>query len=850
MAEIPNNISSTDLVKAMERIDAEGVPPNAHSSTYDVVYNGKPYPPKLVVAWANAFANGKELDRNSFNGGQGTECFKLLERQGFQVQPKKHASYWFVGASFDGGANDRTDEFCETGTWENGYTDKYLDDVNRIKVGDRIAIKSTYTKKKNLPFEANGNTASVMAIKATGVVTENEGDGRHLKVDWTKLPNKKEWFFYTQRETIWEVKPGDPLTDALIKFTFDDQPQDFNLFLNHKFWSDRFGDHSEAIDYLPELEKFLDQAKTGELATKGYRKQVYGLQVKVSFGQGYPARVPWISFLEKGQKTSQGIYPGYLYFKDVEVLFLTYGSSEENPPPVTWQNVDGPSCREYLSEHFSYEPPRYGQTKIFKAYDLKDGLDREQVNEDLFELVQLYKNVLSEESMTQEASSLGTSERNVLNPTPLNSVLYGPPGTGKTYNTINMALSIIDPDFLAANENNRASLKERFDQLMQDDRIHFVTFHQSFSYEDFVEGIKASTSDGGIRYDVASGVFKKACQACMMETGTSDIDSLLSQLIEEVAEKPKTLKTPTGKEFSVSYRGDNTTFTCTPHSSEEKRGLPASIEHVRQVALGAKPENVYCKSYVNGIAQYLTNFQDRIAPQRKFDSEPVVLIIDEINRGNISSIFGELITLIEPSKRAGAEESIVVTLPYSKEPFEVPGNLYIIGTMNTADRSLALMDTALRRRFDFIEMMPDINLLDGLYVHDIDIAKMLKVMNQRIEVFYDREHTLGHAFFMSLFEEKTEHAKFARLREIFSTKIIPLLEEYFFEDWQKIRLVLNDHNKKNEFQFVREQTDEYDLEKLFGTNAELPLDIEESSVFSRNDSALSFSESYVGIYES
>ncbi|MBO0613397.1 AAA family ATPase [Thiothrix fructosivorans] len=167
-----------------------------------------------------------------------------------------------------------------------------------------------------------------------------------------------------------------------------------------------------------------------------------------------------------------------------------------------------------------------------------------------------------------------------------------------------------------------------------------------------------------------------------------------------------------------------------------------------------------------------------------------VLIIDEINRGNIANIFGELITLIEPSKRAGAPEALSVTLPYSnaysKEEFSVPDNLYIIGTMNTADRSLALMDTALRRRFHFEEMMPKPELLRGIIVDGVNIELLLARMNKRITALYDRDHTLGHAFFMSL----TNESPLAKLREVFERQILPLLQEYFFEDWNKIRLVV------------------------------------------------------------
>ena len=200
----------------------------------------------------------------------------------------------------------------------------------------------------------------------------------------------------------------------------------------------------------------------------------------------------------------------------------------------------------------------------------------------------------------------------------------------------------------------------------------------------------------------------------------------------------------------------------------------------------------------------------------EYDSpKKFVLIIDEINRGNISKIFGELITLIEDTKRAGKgkKETLTVTLPYSNESFSVPKNLYIIGTMNTADRSLALMDTALRRRFEFIEMIPkpeEIKNSDGSKVvvthenKDIDIQTMLEIMNQRIEVLYDREHTLGHAFFMSLTNNKSTIHDLAK---IFKNKIIPLLQEYFFEDWEKIRIVLGDDQKTNkDHQFVQENS--------------------------------------------
>lgn len=224
-----------------------------------------------------------------------------------------------------------------------------------------------------------------------------------------------------------------------------------------------------------------------------------------------------------------------------------------------------------------------------------------------------------------------------------------------------------------------------------------------------------------------------------------------------------------------------------------------------------------------------------------------VLVIDEINRGNISKIFGELITLIEPSKRSGAEEALEVVLPQSGARFAVPDNLYIIGTMNTADRSLAMMDTALRRRFDFKEMMPDSSLLANKVINGIDLQELLETLNKRIEILYDREHTLGHAFFMGV-------ETFDDLVSVFQNKIIPLLEEYFFEDWEKIRLVLADNQKDDALQFVtrKEQTSD-ELTKLFGRNYQLGGYGEAIIKYTlAEESALVWNEpnAYIGIYQS
>jgi 5-methylcytosine-specific restriction protein B len=251
-------------------------------------------------------------------------------------------------------------------------------------------------------------------------------------------------------------------------------------------------------------------------------------------------------------------------------------------------------------------------------------------------------------------------------------------------------------------------------------------------------------------------------------------------------------------------------------------------------------------------------FKDLCRRARSEPDQRFAMVIDEINRGNISKIFGELITLIEPDKRDGAENALSVTLPYSGERFSVPGNVDIIGTMNTADRSLALLDTALRRRFEFVPVMPDSRddpgaPLAGLRVSAgeqvIDVPRMLDAINQRVEALYDRDHCIGHAYFTPLAKVPDGDERLVALQQVFSTRILPLLEEYFFEDWQKIRLVLADNQKPEAAQFVREGADhEDDLARLFGSDHGLD-SYAAKRRYAVQDAAFSNPDAYIGIYQ-
>jgi len=539
-------------------------------------------------------------------------------------------NYWLVGATWDG--VDKTDEFVQNGNWENGYNDEYLERVKSVKIGDKIAIKSSYTKTKNLPFDNQNKTISVMKIKVIGEVVNNLKDGKKLEVVWDSEFKPKEIFGFSYRNTMSKI----------------------------------------------DKEKWKEPIK-------------------------------WI-FEGKEQDD-----------------FFSFNTTEE-----------------------------------------KDN---------------------NEEKML----------KNPKQTKPLNQILYGPPGTGKTYNTINKAIEIIE-NRKVLDDENREELKAKFEEYKKAGQIEFVTFHQSYGYEEFVEGIKAKTTDKGIEYQIEDGIFKKLSKIALKNIEQSKENAVVKKDFTVVFKEKILDKLIDNDKLEIKMKKSSFYIkeVNETHISFDKSGGDSQhdliIKNLKTMYEAGKNEIILggLSQYYNPLLEYL--FEDNeIKNNEKQPLKNYILIIDEINRGNISKIFGELITLIEPSKRIGADEEIKVKLPYSGDDFGVPQNLYIIGTMNTADRSIALMDTALRRRFEFVEMLPNPNLLkdeDGndLIVDDINIKSMLEKINKRVEYLYDRDHTIGHAYFISLKENPT----LKELESIFKNKIIPLLSEYFYDDWEKILMVIGD----------------------------------------------------------
>lgn len=464
----------------------------------------------------------------------------------------------------------------------------------------------------------------------------------------------------------------------------------------------------------------------------------------------------------------------------------------------------------------------------------------------------------------------------------LNQILYGPPGTGKTYNTLNHALAILENDesYLDNESFDRDDLHDLIINYKEQNQVRYVTFHPSFTYEDFVEGIKPTLQDENseqeeISYEIKPGIFKQICESAIasMELAKKEEEEGLA-LPEEVFNRNRFFKISLGDSTNpddddifqyciendlaaIGYLYDIDCTSLTSKKEIEKKavekgyssdefGIKAlerfklkinegdvifvsdgnlklravgiarsvngkdyyydphseiSYNHFRHVEwiltdLKIPVHDVYYARFMQQTIYELKGHKVKkdyfnLKQNNSNNVKRYVLVIDEINRGNVPSIFGELITLIEEDKRAGGDEKSSVILPYSKEEtqFEVPSNLYIIGTMNTADRSVEALDVALRRRFEFKSFYPEPGKIQQPEDFEVELKALLTVINYRIEYLLDRDHTIGHSYFMKLHKKDDPEEE---LKLIFKNKIIPLLEEYFYGQLHNVGLILGD----------------------------------------------------------
>ncbi|HEE9600930.1 TPA: AAA family ATPase [Campylobacter coli] len=585
----------------------------------------------------------------------------------------------------------------------------------------------------------------------------------------------------------------------------------------------------------------------------------YGFCVKLSYGKGTISKIPWIIFIRTDTQEYKASYGIYVYC----------GIKRENGEIIVCIGESEDKTINYLAKN---KVDDYNTQFNKKTYDYKNlNNDIDLIIDKIIENMQWFaklplneiqdRNDLSKSNnkeIRNDGSEMSNKKEN--KNLSLNQILYGPPGTGKTYHTIDKALEI-----LGENLESRDEKKAKFDEYVKNGQIVFTTFHQSYGYEEFVEGIKPMMNNEAnsqeIQYEIKDGIFKDICNRALENYENSNlsteelrekiklrekVEKFLNRLLE--TNEPIS-KTKGGNFFINSF--NNNTIEIYSEDVERFDGifklslstfitlLKSNIEFNSAVEMFKK---VFDRDYADRTHTYYFNLVNKFkeyekqavlkTEDNKISSNSLnsyIIIIDEINRGNVSKIFGELITLIEPSKRIGESEELKVTLPYSGKKFGVPKNVYILGTMNTADRSITSLDTALRRRFEFVEMMPDPDLLKNVFIcKDVEnpnkdedylgdgaktegfaeiLQNILISINKRIEFLLDREKTIGHAFFMSEavkfnkdnwckpdeYEEDWYVLSISKLKSIFQNKIIPLLQEYFYNDYALISAVLNDN---------------------------------------------------------
>jgi hypothetical protein len=683
--------------------------------SYVLVYDGREYPSKAIagVAVGKQHPDRGPLQASEFSGGDNTVRAKL-EELGFSVrEPTADATgqkasrpptYWFVGAAF-GRRDDQVERFLQEGVWEiSTPSDAEAAQVKSMQPGERIAIKASFVQKHNLPFDGRGNSVSVMRIKARGVITANPGDGERVKVDWDLGFSARDWYFYTYRGTIWQLSTDHNMADQLIAFTFHDEPQDLDWFRNQTAWAEQFGDNARVSFGRFWIEKTIVNGRADRLS-----------------GEHALGRALWSPQRSKDGKNIYAnmleVRPGDIVFHLVDNQAIVGVSVAEHAADQSFVGLAGsdwadqPAYRIALVDYQMLEPPlareafleaepfatelkelaESGQKGLFynsrrglnqgaylteatptlrsilnRAYVELSGRNLPHIDEQVvleqgsgdiapYTLDDALKELFLSREEAADILLLWRAKRNI--------ILQGPPGVGKSFAAHKLAYALM-------------AIEDR-------DKVGFVQFHQSYSYEDFVEGFRPAEQG----FELKPGKFVEFCRKAE-----------------------------------------------------------------------ADPTHTY------------------------------VFIIDEINRGNLSKILGELMLLIEPDKR---DPKWAMPLACGKVPFHVPPNVYIMGLMNTADRSLAVVDYALRRRFAFVSLMPNLDSprfeehLEALGIGaDVRVTLRARVGELNSEIVGDTINlgpgfAIGHSFFCAGPSAGENGEDW--YRRVVRTELVPLLQEYWFD---------------------------------------------------------------------
>lgn len=714
-----------------------------------------------------------------------------------------HAT-WFVGASY-GGTDDQMPRFLAEGIWENGYDDKLLDVVRSMRPGERIAIKSSYTRKHGLPFDSRGRAVSVMGIKAVGTITENLNDGKRVKVDWAKVEPVREWYFYTHRATIWRVLPGEWMNDALIAFAFDGKPQDVDRFRNEPFWRERYGTTS------PEKQRF-EWTDFYEAVTEKLLAHADDRTPLIEGIHEIASRVPGLTYLQ--DKFPDGT-SGPL--RDI-CPFTTMGTFNRSMTDANRKTIAGELAKLLgvtvpVPPSFEGIPVLNNQRSWFFAYADKRGAGDIDALWKVF--VAASKMVDGDQLDTRDAFIRAYDEATQV--------------WGVAWN-LSTGLYWAHPwEFLTLDSQSRHYINKRLGlnvaisgqqgpcdgreylKLLDDLRSRFgedgYPVHSfpdlslaSWMYKDPVDepvqagdiGTNAGAeqeTEGEVReaFQVAAPNVPYSVEdilkdGCFLER--AEIDRLLDRLRTKknliLQGPPGTGKTWLAKRLAFALMGqkDDSKVRAVqfhPNLSYE--------DFVR----GWRPTGEGKLSLADGV------FMEAIKAASKDPSSKFVVVIEEINRGNPAQIFGELLTLLEAGKRT-PNEALELCYPDAdgkRRPVHIPENLYVLGTMNIADRSLALVDLALRRRFAFVGLEPRLGQVWREWVVKecavdpglvADIERRIVDLNDQIaaDARLGKQFRIGHSYVTPAHQLEAEDTK-KWFQQVVETEIGPLLDEYWFD---------------------------------------------------------------------
>ena len=725
-------------------------------------------------------------------------------------EPTKDRPYWFVGAMWDGG-DDQGPRFLRDGIWENGYESKHLDQVKSMRPGDKIAIKAAYVRKNGLPFDNRGNTVSVMAIKAIGTIRENPGDGRTVQVDWIPFEKPREWYFYTHRGTIWRVLANSWRNEALIGFAFGNQDQDYAKWRNEPYWRERFGD-GDAVNGRFAWTKFYEAIADGlrpyrnnrPALLEGLRAISKRVEVMSKLNDKFPDGSTG-PLRDICPFTVMGLFNRHITDGNRTLLGNELASflGIKVPAPKSFDAI--PILNNQRSWLFSYARDRKNDDidslwQVFEsALDYVE-FDTPEVRNSF---IKSYDDA-SSRRMVGWNLTLGLYWIRPWNYVSLDS-------RSQAYITQKLNLPIPKSGI-----KNRCSAH---DYLAIRDTIETHFHEESYPVHSFPDVSYAAyiSKDIEIGPEAESGpeAEEEADPGMVEEPGESysnspDPSPIVPYSLTHILEEGCFLSHPLLESTLSKLRLKKNLILQGPPGTGKtwlaKRlgyALMGQRDESKLRALQFHP-NLSYEDFIRGwrpqgdgqLALVDGPFMEMVQAAVKAPEATFVVIIEEINRGNPAQILGEMLTLLEADKRTPSE---ALALSYRRTPTErvhVPSNLYVIGTMNLADRSLALVDLALRRRFAFIDLQPELgdvwrNWVSGKFGIDtsllVEIGKKFSDLNKEIasDSSLGRQFRIGHSYVTppldAVIPDATEW-----FRQVVETEIGPLLEEYWFDAADKV----------------------------------------------------------------